>query len=929
MSPNRYNALPESYALVQTSMGEPATIPGIYTGREFCDPSMIFLDENGLLHTSQSFLHPLSDLTEITLSEDSPFLVVLDALRILSSPAPFNHEARKILVANCGRAFIATLLYDEGEDTSIEEMRAVALRLQHTFDATSRAIAELPEAEPEEIPRGEIPTSFTTVTEELRKAMELSNVPLHIWSTFQNGALLSHPVVIHPVLDEAVDYLRHSVFTICESIWNLNTREAAFTQVCRAFDVVNTSLFLNPQDLAEKASALLLIIKEFWCLYLRHPSLSHKYHWVAITLIGPYLLSALKELCQYLAESVELITGVPFDLEFSTVEEAIAQDLHTIEICWKGNIATANKEKCRNPRTCRALADVGEWAFIEVNTYKDKRGATFAIQEAWRLAQMTVPGSYEYLALMHTMYELRKCMYASLEEWEFIYSEVALGDVLGEGGFATVRVCEWFGGKAAVKTFRPNPLPSKQGATALTKEDMGTYLHRRELEIWYRLSHPHVLPFLGACLTRATPMILTPLSTNGSARSYRSRHPEANWLQILYGVTSGVDFLHTEAKIVHGDLKGANILLNSEATPQIADFGLAKMTENIYGHRESTGGTAQWMAPELLDGSGHLTYASDIYALGMTLYELWYNKDPFELLEPDLVKEMVLEEQLRPERDSSPASPEELWSTIEGCWTTDAGSRLSSSAVTHQLQVFAGDPAVVTEEVMIDGGLQVGPLPGNEDDAIEEEPHSIENLPCTHLHELGKRSLFIFVTYSDISLPAVFPERAPFPFISSGHLVSFSVETQMATHMYGAASGVVHLKTHPSAIPKNSTTLHPVQRISFRIQSDTDFFAMTEKELDIPGPCRFEAVILRQSAEDETHWVELSEGRTTLHDAELFCDSTVAHQVELDSTSPIASHALPGDSIGLKVLVDHGYRCRVDYAEIEMHVRMDSETPIR
>lgn len=83
---------------------------------------------------------------------------------------------------------------------------------------------------------------------------------------------------------------------------------------------------------------------------------------------------------------------------------------------------------------------------------------------------MAIPGSYEYRALMHTMYELRKHMYKSLEEWEFIYSEVAMGDVLGEGGFATVRVCDWFDGRAAVKTFRQRPLPSKQGATVLTKE---------------------------------------------------------------------------------------------------------------------------------------------------------------------------------------------------------------------------------------------------------------------------------------------------------------------------------------------------------------------------------------------------------------------------------------------------------------------------
>lgn len=157
---------------------------------------------------------------------------------------------------------------------------------------------------------------------------------------------------------------------------------------------------------------------------------------------------------------------------------------------------------------------------------------------------------------------------------------------------------------------------------------MSTYLHRRELEVWYRLAHPNVLPFLGACLTGSTPMILTPLSENGNARSYRFRYPNANWLKIvgysvlrnpipglilglqLFEITLGVEFLHKEAKIVHGDLKGANILINSHTSPQIADFGLAKMTENIYGHREFIGGTAQWMAPELLDRSGYLTYAS-------------------------------------------------------------------------------------------------------------------------------------------------------------------------------------------------------------------------------------------------------------------------------------------------------------------------------
>lgn len=181
------------------------------------------------------------------------------------------------------------------------------------------------------------------------------------------------------------------------------------------------------------------------------------------------------------------------------------------------------------------------------------------------------------------------------------------------------------------------------------------------------------------------------------------------------------------------------------------------------------------------------------------------------------------------------------------------------------------------------------------------------------------------VTYFNTDTPAVFPERNPFPFISSGHLVSFSVEGQMMVYTFGR----VHFKTHPSAIPKHSTALHPVQRIIFRVRSDTYPIVYVDRGPGLPLACRFEAVILRPSADDETHWEELSEGRTIVFEVDSRCDSTVAHQVELDSTSPIARHASPGDSIGLKVSVDYGYRCRVDYAEIEMHVRMDSETPIR
>lgn len=101
---------------------------------------MISIDESGLLHTSQSFLHPLTGITEMELPEDSPFLVALDALKILLSPTSINCEAKKILVENCMRAFITALRQGEGRNASIEKMSAVGLLLQRYVTTCLRFI---------------------------------------------------------------------------------------------------------------------------------------------------------------------------------------------------------------------------------------------------------------------------------------------------------------------------------------------------------------------------------------------------------------------------------------------------------------------------------------------------------------------------------------------------------------------------------------------------------------------------------------------------------------------------------------------------------------------------------------------------------------------------------------------------------------------
>jgi serine/threonine protein kinase len=87
-------------------------------------------------------------------------------------------------------------------------------------------------------------------------------------------------------------------------------------------------------------------------------------------------------------------------------------------------------------------------------------------------------------------------------------------------------------------------------------------------------------------------------------------------------VTSGLAHIHSRG-IVHGDLKGCNVLLNSNLEPAVSDFGLSKILDEGRTATSSQGlGSSRWMSPELLGTDETKTFASDVYALGMTITEV-------------------------------------------------------------------------------------------------------------------------------------------------------------------------------------------------------------------------------------------------------------------------------------------------------------------
>ncbi|KAF9785123.1 kinase-like domain-containing protein [Thelephora terrestris] len=286
-------------------------------------------------------------------------------------------------------------------------------------------------------------------------------------------------------------------------------------------------------------------------------------------------------------------------------------------------------------------------------------------------------------------------------------------EVLASGGFADVRRGTYRGHGVAVKALR---VALKDDISKIRKQFC------EEVVFWSTLSHPNVLKLAGVQGNMDTRQFITisEWMKHGNVMEYIEKHP-VNRLELLYGAALGLEYLHG-AKLTHGDLKGANILMSNDTPPRacLADFGFMKMVldpdnpMSCSSHLD--GGTLVFMSPELLApqkfGINHQrpTPQSDVYAFGLVIFQVITGELPFRGFGPTGHIYPVIEGKRPDKPDNAPAIgfSDPLWAFTQRCWHADMKERPQVAEVVEHLGQASAEwngvmaPHVKAERVVTD-----------------------------------------------------------------------------------------------------------------------------------------------------------------------------------------------------------------------------------
>ena len=226
-------------------------------------------------------------------------------------------------------------------------------------------------------------------------------------------------------------------------------------------------------------------------------------------------------------------------------------------------------------------------------------------------------------------------------------------EVIGAGGMSVVykALCHRLNRYVAVKILRDDSPVDSDVRRQFRSESQAVAM----------LSHPNIVAVYDVSHSEDVEYIVMELIEGITLKDYMKRRGILSWKEVLHFSTQILKALsHAHSKgIVHRDIKPHNIMILEDGTIKVADFGIACLLDESEDHSGETIGSVHYASPEQARG-GAADARSDIYSVGVVMYEMLTGALPYEGENAEQIALQHLSAVPRPPREINPDVPEEL-----------------------------------------------------------------------------------------------------------------------------------------------------------------------------------------------------------------------------------------------------------------------------
>ncbi|GMI31957.1 hypothetical protein TeGR_g13568, partial [Tetraparma gracilis] len=333
-------------------------------------------------------------------------------------------------------------------------------------------------------------------------------------------------------------------------------------------------------------------------------------------------------------------------------------------------------------------SDRGQDVLDKLNDASEIQAATAKKQEEIRREQAEINAKLDGLAASHEKQSRRQRAKsdrnAALGDAEIPEADITLEPEasLGVGGFGAVHLGRYYNKSVAVKV-----MDTKGLTMALGKKLEGDFTN--EVSIMKNLTHPNIIRIWGCCTTVTNKLG----SVHTVLVEFGDKLPPSWKLGVFDEAAHGMAYLYSRnPPVQHQDFKPANLLVMDDWGVKITDFGLSKSditlsSTTMTNAGGANGGTLAYMAPEVHDEEP-FTEKCDVYSYGVSLWEIWTGKVPFEGLKLGQLIKKVCYEKKRPSTDGLDVGMKKL---VEKCWAHDPDERPNFEEIKEELRTLVPD----------------------------------------------------------------------------------------------------------------------------------------------------------------------------------------------------------------------------------------------